>query len=91
MVLSVHELKEANKHKHVKNKTMYKELLNHIYEKIQQKNKNGITFLVYTVSPVYLGKPLLNVEHACAYICKKLAQGNFKTRLIFNKIYIDWS
>ena len=91
MILSVHELKKAQSAKRLKNKELYKELLNGIYFKIKEKNKNGYTNLVYIISPIIPGKPLVNIEHACTYIYKKLTQGNFKVNIVTNKIFIDWS
>ena len=91
MVLSVNELKDESKLKHRKNKELYKELLNNIYEKIHKKNKEGLHSLIYILRPIVLGKPLINTDHAGAYIQKKLCQGKFYTHIIHNKIYIDWS
>lgn len=91
MVLSVNELKEESKLKLKKNKELYKELLNNIYKKIQKKNKEGLYSLIYILRPIIPGKPLINIDHAGVYIQKKLSQGKFKTQIIHNKIYIDWS
>ena len=91
MILSVHELKKAQSAKCLKHKEVYKEILNTIYFKIKEKNKNGYTNLVYLISPIRPGKPLINIEHACTYINKKLTQGNFKVNIVQNKIFVDWS
>mgnify|MGYP006135516715 CR=1 FL=1 len=91
MVLSVRELKDINQIKSNKRKEIYKELLNHIYAKIHEKNKNGFKSLIYLLCPIALGKPLINIDHASSYIYKKLIRGNFKVNIIYNKIYVDWS
>ena len=91
MVLSVNELKKTKQNRHKQNKQLYKEILEHIYMKIQNKNSQGYTSLVYMISPVALGKPLINVAHATTYVSRKLIQGQFKINVIHNKIHIDWS
>jgi len=91
MVLSVNELKDQSKLKHKRNKELYKELLYSVYEKIKIKNKKGLHSLIYILRPIIPGKPLINTDHAGVYIQRKLSEGNFKTHIIHNKIYIDWS
>jgi hypothetical protein len=91
MILSVNELKQEKKNKHDKNKQIYREILTQVYSKIQQKNKEGYTFLIFLISPIVPGKPLINIHNASIYIYKKLIKGNFKVNIQGNKMYIDWS
>jgi hypothetical protein len=91
MVLKIHELLNERARKHKKNHEIYKELLEQIYTKIKNKNQLGHVNMTYLISPIIPGKPLINIEHAMMYICRKLNAGNFKTRVSNNIIYIEWS
>lgn len=91
MVLQTQELNKERVKRHMANKEIYKEILLHIYTKIKLKNQSNQFFLVYHLSPIMLGKPLINIDHALMYIVKKLNAGKFKTFVQHNSIYIDWA
>lgn len=92
MILQTNDLKTLQTKKHNTNKEIYKELLHQVYTKIKLKNSLGHSQLLYQLSPIIPGKPLINVEHALLYITRKLQYGKFKvSRYFYNTIIIDWS
>ena len=91
MVLQTQELVTRRTKKHSKNHEIYKELLQCVYNKIKMKNELGHLSMMYVLSPIMPGKPLINLDHAIMYITKKLKAGNFKIQCANNVLYIDWS
>ena len=91
MILQTKELTTVAQQKHHKNHEVYKDILQEVYRRIKYKNSIGYKQLVYNISPVLLGKPLINIEHAGIYITRKLIAGEFKVQLMYNKLFIDWS
>ena len=90
-MLKKHDLANDRSKKHKQNHEIYKSILEQVYAKIRMKNSLGHSQMVYTISPIQPGKPLINVQHALMYICRKLQSGNFKTYVIHNVLNVDWS
>lgn len=76
-MLSVTDLQNDTKQRRQSYKTIYKQILHIIYQKIKQRNTYRYRSLRYNIPEYMIGYPLYNQDDALKYIYKKLILGGF--------------
>tara|TARA_B100001094_G_scaffold331814_1_gene401473 strand:+ start:17648 stop:17920 length:273 start_codon:yes stop_codon:yes gene_type:complete len=90
-MLKASELNKRNKQKKEDNHKIYKELLQGVYKKIENKNNIGFNSIQVYIPLIQFGLPLYNFEHALLYICRKLKKGGFSYSVSQgNRLFISW-
>ena len=91
-MLNITDLKKQSREKSKNNHKIYQEILQEVYKRIENKNKQSINFVCFYVPLIMMGKPLFNYEHALLYITRKLEKGGFEYNITDgNKLTISWN
>lgn len=76
-MLNVEDITSLKASKALSNRSLYKDILQRIYDKILWAAARGHSQIQYYIRPLQPGLPLVNTQNACNYVKTKLLKGGF--------------
>lgn len=90
-MLTIESLKQDKKNRNKETHKLYKKVLELVYEKIKNLNNQNYKRLVYQPPQFIMENPTYNQNLAYKYIFKKLSEGGFLVKPMFNNtLDISW-
>ena len=91
-MINIDKLRDVNKEKKHLKHTIFKQVLQMFYNKIELVSQTGTCECWFEVPKFLLGQPTYNVDECCIYLEKKLKKNNFTEIIYFepNILYVNW-